>query len=80
MPCTCIAVIDEKLAPMNGRLGVRFAAERSGTLLSTALLVVEKVNPRGKKPPGLLAKFCPICGTAYEPPETQPMEAAHADA
>lgn len=75
MACSCIAVIDEKLAPLNGRLSVRFTAERTGVLLSTALLVVEKVNPRGKKPPGLLAKFCPICGTAYEPPETVPMEA-----
>jgi hypothetical protein len=74
MPCTCIAKIDEVFAPLNGRLGTRFTADATG-MKQTAILVVERVNPRGKKPPGLLAKFCPICGTAYEPPETQLMEA-----
>lgn len=74
MPCSCIAKVDEMMAPLNGRLGTRFTADRTG-LLQTAVLTVEKVDPRGKKPPGLLAKFCPICGMAYEPPETKPMEA-----
>ncbi|WP_210166710.1 hypothetical protein [Methylobacterium sp. Leaf106] len=60
---------------MNGQIGTRFTADSTG-FKQTAMLVVEKVNPRGKKPPGLLAKFCPICGTAYEPPETVPLEDA----
>ena len=75
MPCTCIEKVDEMFAPLNGRVGTRFTADSNG-LLSTVMLVTEKVNPRGKKPPGLLAKFCPICGTAYTPPETKPMEVA----
>lgn len=73
MPCTCIAKVDEMLGPLNGRLGTRFTVDSSG-LLQTAVLTVDKVNPHGKKPPGLLAKFCPICGTAYEQPETKPLE------
>lgn len=73
MPCSCIAKVDEMMAPLNGRLGTRFTAESVG-LLQTVILTVEKVNPRGKKPPGLLAKFCPICGTAYDQPEMRPLE------
>jgi hypothetical protein len=67
MTCHCIAKIDEMFAPLNGRLGTRFTGDDSG-MKQTAILVVDKVNPRGKKPPGLLAKFCPVCGTAYDAP------------
>lgn len=77
MPCTCIEKVDEAMAPMNGRLATRFTFDPSG-IGQTVLLTVEKVAPRGKKPPGLLAKFCPICGAAYTPPETKPMESADA--
>lgn len=74
MPCNCIATVNEAMAPMNGALVTRFTADPGG-LLQTVMLTVDKVAPRGKKPPGLLAKFCPICGAAYTPPETRPMEA-----
>jgi hypothetical protein len=77
MPCECIAKVNEAMAPMNGEIGTRFAYGPEG-FTETVLLTVSKVAPRGKKPPGLLAKFCPICGTAYTPPETVPLASPNA--
>jgi hypothetical protein len=59
--CGCRKQIDEKLAPLNGRLATGFTVQ-NGTMPLTLLMQVEKINPRGKKPPHVLPTFCPFCG------------------
>ncbi len=64
MACKCIEKIDDKLAPMNGRIAVVIPITSGGAV--RAFIEVEKINKRGKRPPLLIATFCPYCGTRYE--------------
>ncbi len=65
--CDCHAKIDAKLAPLNGKLATAFtfkergSGKRSSAGL-TLLMWVEKIAPRGKKPPHVMPTFCPFCG------------------
>jgi hypothetical protein len=61
--CTCHADIDTKLEPLNGKLATGFQLVRDEReMVLTLLMQVEKINPRGKKPPHVLPTYCPFCG------------------
>lgn len=67
--CTCHNDMNAKLAPLNGKLATGFVIERCegapiGTRHMPVLIQVEKITPRGKRPPVVLATFCPFCGDA----------------
>lgn len=64
--CTCHAEMDAKLEPLNGKLATGFTVRQSDGGISTMDLVllmqVEKIVPRGKRPPHVIPTFCPFCG------------------
>lgn len=60
--CDCRTRIDEKLAPRNARLAFGFTLGNASMDVTPPLITVEKLAPRGKKPPWLFASFCPFCG------------------
>lgn len=60
--CDCRKRIDEKLASLNGKLATGFCFTPRGSAQLTLLMQVEKIKPRGKKPPHVLPTFCPFCG------------------
>ena len=64
--CECVKTINEKLKPLNGRLAYGFTinCELSKMEVSDIIIETEKINSRGKKPPIVLASFCPFCGEA----------------
>jgi hypothetical protein len=59
--CDCHAQMDAKLEPLNGKLAVGFQITDM-SMPVMLLMHVEKINPRGKKPPLVLPSFCPFCG------------------
>lgn len=66
MACTCIEVIDKKLAERNSRLEVGFTfgtAERPG--YTFAALSTEKIDKKKRDKLGAIPTFCPFCGKAY---------------
>jgi hypothetical protein len=64
--CRCHSEIDAKLEPLNGRLATGFSIAKGApvgaTMQLSLLMQVEKIAPRGKKPPQVLPTFCPFCG------------------
>lgn len=59
---TCNAEIDAKLLPLNGRLARGFFIDDRKLNLTPPFIEVEKIQSRGKKPPKVMATFCPFCG------------------
>lgn len=71
MACFCSIHIDDKLELANARLASGFSMMKIGDGLSPArhapvLIKLEKINPKGIKPPVVMATFCPFCGLKYE--------------
>lgn len=65
--CECRKIIDDKLKPMNGRLAFGFSFGSEGMELSPPMIQTEKIDKRKrKKPPIILATYCPFCGDCYE--------------
>jgi hypothetical protein len=60
--CDCRKRINESLAPKNARLAYGFTIGNGAMDISPPLIELEKIAPRGKKPPILMATFCPFCG------------------
>lgn len=60
--CNCIDAINEKLEPLNGKLTLTFAI-RTGAEFPT--IQVEKIKPRGGRPPLAIPSYCPFCGDPY---------------
>lgn len=67
--CRCIGKITKVLAKQNVRLSLAFVLSRSGKKWEEAAVVaVERIPttpPTRKKPPALIATFCPFCGVKY---------------
>lgn len=64
--CDCRTRIDADLKYRNARLAFGFWFGDGKMELAPPMITLEKLNPRGKKPPMLLATFCPFCGTKFE--------------
>lgn len=64
--CDCRTRIDADLKDRNARLAFGFTFSDGKMELAPPMIMLEKLNPRGKKPPTLLATFCPFCGTKFE--------------
>ena len=63
--CECRSIIDTNLKPSNARLAFGFMV--SDTMnVSPPMIALEKINPKGKKPPILVATYCPFCGDKYK--------------
>lgn len=62
--CDCVARVNEKLAPKNGRLAVGLGITADGQVIGRLLVQTEKLdrNKRGAKVPHVVASFCPFCG------------------
>lgn len=67
--CECRKRMNEKLAPLNARLAFGFTFGGGHMDLSPPMIETERLKPRGKKPPIILATFCPFCGEKYEKDE-----------
>lgn len=64
--CGCRSRINAGLESRNARLASGFTVWPEGAMdLAPVFVTLEKINPRGKKPPTLLATFCPFCGEKY---------------
>lgn len=73
MTCNCIAEINVKLAPHNGRVAraIRITADL-GRMFSSTVIGTEKLDKSKRKPiPTLMATYCPFCGKR-ENEEQQP--------
>lgn len=71
MGCSCEGDINKLLEPKNGRLVGGFSIARAdgkigGIRHHPAMIECEKINPRGKKSPVVVATFCPFCGVKYD--------------
>lgn len=58
----CNAKINAELLKSNGRLARGFYIDKGKVDLTPPFIEVEKIQSRGKKPPKLMASFCPFCG------------------
>lgn len=70
MACECISTMDAKLGEHNGRIMATMCFPREaetvlGAPYETVTIEVEKVAPRGKRPPLAAPTYCPFCGTRY---------------
>lgn len=64
--CDCIKSMNEKLAVMNGRLTITFGFPHdAGLSQAYPTIEVEKIKPRGQRPPIALPTYCPFCGEKY---------------
>lgn len=64
MTCNCIAEMNVKLAPHNGRVSqaIRITADL-GRMFSSTVIGTERLDKSKRKPiPTLMATFCPFCG------------------
>jgi len=68
--CDCRTKVDADLESKNARLAFGFTFDNARMDLSPPLVWLEKINPRGKKPPILMASHCPFCGDKF--PERSP--------
>jgi hypothetical protein len=64
--CECRKLMNERLADKNARLAFGFTFGGGHMGLTPPIIETEKLKPRGKKPPIVLATFCPFCGVKYE--------------
>lgn len=62
--CDCRKRMNEKLKPLNARLAFGFTFGEGHMDLSPPIIQTEKLTPRGKRSPTVLATFCPFCGAA----------------
>lgn len=63
--CDCIAKLNEKLRPHNGKiaLAILLPTEGSNELRSRVLVQTEKLDAaKRKKVPAVMASYCPFCG------------------
>lgn len=62
--CDCIDTMNNVLAEKNGRLVQGFSYVRGeGRLeLLPVFIETEKIDSKKKKPPAVVANFCPFCG------------------
>lgn len=67
--CECRNRINEALAPKNARLAYGFTLGEGSMNLSPPLIETEKISSRGKRPPVVMATFCPFCGERFEKDE-----------
>lgn len=63
--CDCRTHVDADLAGRNARLAFGFTFSSRKMDISPPLIELEKINPRGKKPPILMASYCPFCGKRF---------------
>lgn len=63
--CDCRARIDADLESRNARLAFGFMVDANQLSVSAPMIMTEKVKPRGKKPPIILASYCPFCGVKF---------------
>lgn len=68
--CDCRTKIDADLAKRNARLAFGFTFTSKKMEVSPPLIWLEKIEPRGKKPPILMASHCPFCGERF--PDASP--------
>lgn len=68
MACDCIETINAKISEVNGRLGMVFSM--TGEVYPSIL--VEKIKPRGQRPPIAVPTFCPFCGVRYMDADHRP--------
>lgn len=67
--CNCMTDIDNMLKEHNGRLCATIAL--AGNMPVYPTIMVEKIVPRGKKPPAVVPTFCPFCGEKYAKTEAE---------
>lgn len=61
--CNCLDEVNNLLRPENYRVGFSVSLAGGDTRV---VLDVSKIEPRkGRKPPVLVATFCPFCGKEY---------------
>lgn len=64
--CECRSYLNNLLKPKNGRLAYGFTFGGGHMDLTPPIIETEKINSRGKKPPVVVATFCPFCGEKYK--------------
>jgi hypothetical protein len=57
--CNCFAEVNDKLAPENGEIETNLVGTPGAVIL---ISVVKKDAKARKKPPRLIASYCPFCG------------------
>lgn len=62
--CDCMKGFNAVLAEKNGRI-VKTLYRRGRVLFAAPTILVEKIEPRGKRPPMALPSYCPFCGEKY---------------
>lgn len=71
--CNCIKLMDAQLADHNGALVTTFLADPPVCVVEVYQL---KTGRGQKKPPKVLASFCPMCGEKYAKTEAPTQDAA----
>jgi hypothetical protein len=64
MTCRCIHEMDAELNKHNSRLQIQFEFGRN--MIAKPYIGTEKVRPKLREKMGVVATFCPFCGTKYE--------------
>ena len=64
--CDCVRKMNEALAGRNGKITQGFSYQDGELRLLPTFVCVEKIESRKKKPPSIIASFCPFCGEKYE--------------
>lgn len=68
--CDCRETFNGALAPYNAQLATAFRCPPGGAMrLEPYLIQIEKLDSgkRARKPPLVLASFCPFCGEKLNP-------------
>jgi hypothetical protein len=63
--CNCDEIINASLQWKNARLSTAFRCIDNNLILVPALIMVEKIISRGKRPPLVIPTYCPFCGKKY---------------
>lgn len=65
--CECATQMNNLLAEKNGKLvqGFSYTSGQGRIDLIPVFVEVEKVDTKKKKPPAVVASFCPFCGAEY---------------